>query len=228
MQKRKISQAIQKGKAENNRTNGIFGLRNFVFSTTRISALKIHRLERGGFTGEGSASEFASIKSMGMLLFASMKTGPSPYLTVLKCYKTAGSNQWLKPPGLSWSCLFTTPCYFPWRTLRVFARCILSWCHFWCLEWITSFSLYSLTWVLDFHFTSQTCDTTGARSMSDFIRTSDEILRIVRVDTSHLPSFVLHFCVCLQPCFFLLVPVVFKCIHSFDFLRDISPWQCCT
>lgn len=57
-----------------------------------------------------------------MLLFASMKRGPSPYLTVLKCYKTAGSNQWLKPPGLSWSCLFTTSCCFLWRTPRFLAR----------------------------------------------------------------------------------------------------------
>lgn len=93
MQKHKISQAIQKGKVEDDPTDGIFVLCNFVFSTTRITALKIHRLERDGFTGEGSASVFASIKSMGMLLFASMKPGPSPYLTVLKCYKTAGSNQ---------------------------------------------------------------------------------------------------------------------------------------
>lgn len=93
MQKTKISQAIQKGKAEDNLTDGIFVLCNLVFSTTRISALKIHRLERDGFTGEGSASGFASIKSMGMLIFASVKRGPSPYLNVLKYYKTAGSNQ---------------------------------------------------------------------------------------------------------------------------------------
>lgn len=56
----------------------------FVFSTTRISAVAVHRLQRDGFTGEGSASGFASVKSMGMLLFASMTRGPSPYLTVLK------------------------------------------------------------------------------------------------------------------------------------------------
>lgn len=56
----------------------------FVFSTTRISAVTVHRLQRDGFTGEGSASGFASVKSMGMLLFASMTRGPSPYLTVLK------------------------------------------------------------------------------------------------------------------------------------------------
>lgn len=93
MKKPTISQATQKGKAKDNPTDGIFVLCNFVFSTTRISALKIHRLERDGFTGEGSASGFDSIKSMGMLLFASIKTGPSPYLSVLKCYKTAGSNQ---------------------------------------------------------------------------------------------------------------------------------------
>lgn len=61
----------------------------FVFSTTRISALTVHRLQRDGFTGEGSASGFASVKSMGMLLFAAVKRGTSPYLTVLKCYKTA-------------------------------------------------------------------------------------------------------------------------------------------
>lgn len=93
MKKPTVSQAIQKGKAEDNPTDGIFVLCNFVFSTTRISALKIHSLERDGFTGEGSASGFNSIKSMRMLLFASIKTGPSPYLSVLKCYKTAGSTQ---------------------------------------------------------------------------------------------------------------------------------------
>lgn len=78
MKKPTISRAIQKGKAEDNPTDGIFVLCNFMFSTTRISALKIHRLERDGFTGEGSASGFDSIKSMGMLLFASVKTGLSP------------------------------------------------------------------------------------------------------------------------------------------------------
>lgn len=56
----------------------------FVFSTTRISAVTVHRLQRDGFTGEGSASGFASVKSMGMLPFASVKRGPSPYLTVFK------------------------------------------------------------------------------------------------------------------------------------------------
>lgn len=56
----------------------------FVFGTTRISALTIQRLQRDGITEEGRASGFASVKSMGMLLFASMKRGPSPYPTVLK------------------------------------------------------------------------------------------------------------------------------------------------
>lgn len=55
----------------------------FVFSTTRINALTVHRLQRDDFT-EGSASGFASVKSMAMLLFASMKKGPNPYPTVLK------------------------------------------------------------------------------------------------------------------------------------------------
>lgn len=65
----------------------------FVFSTTRISALTIHRLQRDGFTEEVRASGFASVKSMGMLLFASMKGGPSPYLTVLKMLQKADFNQ---------------------------------------------------------------------------------------------------------------------------------------
>lgn len=42
MQKLKICQAIQKGKAQdNNLTDGIFALCNFVVSTTRINALKV-------------------------------------------------------------------------------------------------------------------------------------------------------------------------------------------
>lgn len=56
---------------------------------------------------------------------------------------------------------------------------------------------------------------------TDFPRTTGEILRTVRVDTSHLPSSLLHFCVCLQTCSFLLAPVVFRCIHNFDFFHDI-------
>lgn len=56
---------------------------------------------------------------------------------------------------------------------------------------------------------------------TDFPRTTGEILRTVRVDTSHLPSSLLHFCVCLQACSFLLAPVVFRCIHNIDFFHDI-------
>lgn len=55
--------------------------------------LKTPRLERCGLPGGASAPGFASVKTMGMLLFASMGRGPSPHLTVLKCHEAAGSNR---------------------------------------------------------------------------------------------------------------------------------------
>lgn len=50
----KLLRLYRKEKAEDSPTDGIFVLCNFVFSTTRITALKIHRLERDSFT-EGSS-----------------------------------------------------------------------------------------------------------------------------------------------------------------------------
>lgn len=181
---------------------------------------------------------------MGMLLFASLKTGRSPYLPVLKFYKTAGSNQWLKPPGLSWSCLFTTSCCCPWTTLRVFARSGQSFykVRTGSLQGASFPGGTSGAWSESPHFLFPLLPDLSTSTLllkpatpvglgqcqTDCLRTAHEILRTVRVDTDHLPSLLLHFCVCLQPCFFLLVPVIFKCIHSVEFFRDIWPWQYCT
>lgn len=144
----------------------------FVFSTTRISALTVHRLQRDGFTGEGSASGFASSQWNVAICFNENRAKP-----LSDCLKNVTNQQTLiskwslqacpeaacSPPAVMF-------CGGLWGSLqgwsRVFAKCILSWRPLWCLEWFPLFSP-SLTWVLHFHLASQSGDTTEARSVSD-------------------------------------------------------------
>lgn len=145
----------------------------FVFSTTRISALTVHRFQRWFHRRKCLRVCFCEVNRNVAICFNEKRAK-----SLSACLKNVAKQQTLISNWSLQACpeaVFSPPpvmfCGGLWGSLqgqsRVFARCVLSWRHLWCLGWFLLFSPSSLTWVLHFHLASQSGDATGARSVSD-------------------------------------------------------------